>query len=407
MSRKIKKKVPVLRFPEFEGDWHELKFNKLIQLISGQHLSPNEYSLDSGEIPYFTGPSDFTNDLSKITKWTKYSEKSAQQGDILITVKGNGVGEMLFLYLPCVAMGRQLMAIRPITVVGEILYQKLFTYRQQFQALASGNVIPGLSRPDILTTKIYLSGLKEQEKIASFLWAVDTRLTQLRRKHELLQTYKRGVMQKIFSQQIRFKCDDGKAFPDWKEKKLGDLGELLNGLTGKKAEDFGKGKPYITYKQVFDSSYIKLNACEFVSLAPQEKQNSIKRGDILFTTSSETSNEVGFSSVLLHEVEELYLNSFCFGLRPQSSQELIPKFSQYLFRSSIFRGKMYILAQGSTRFNLSKSSFVRVKLPIPCPQEQAKIADFLTAIDQKIEAIAKQIKLTEQFKKGLLQKMFV
>ena len=100
--------------------------------------------------------------------------------------------------------------------------------------------------------------LVEQEKIASFLGAVDARLTQLRRKHELLQTYKRGVMQKIFSQQIRFKQDDGTPFPDWQEKKISDLGKLLNGLIGKRAEDFGQGKPYITYKQVFDSTYIKL-----------------------------------------------------------------------------------------------------------------------------------------------------
>ena len=202
MVKKVEKKVPDLRFSEFKRDWNEFNFSKLIELISGQHLSPREYSLDSGEIPYFTGPSDFTNNVLELTKWTEKLQKYAQKGDILITVKGNGVGEMLFLHLPCVAMGRQLMAIRPVKVVGEIIYQKLFTYRQQLQALASGNVIPGLSRSDILTIKICLPTLEEQEKIASFLGACDRKLTQLRRKHELLQTYKRGVMQKIFTHKI-------------------------------------------------------------------------------------------------------------------------------------------------------------------------------------------------------------
>ena len=252
-----------------------------------------------------------------------------------------------------------------------------------------------------------IPSLAEQEKIASFLGAIATRLTQLGRKRELLQTYKRGVMQKIFSQQIRFKQPDGSDFPKWQSKKISELGILFNGLTGKKAEDFGKGKPYITYKQVFDRSNIDLNACELVSLAPNEKQNLILRGDILFTTSSETANEVGFASVLLDEVEEVYLNSFCFALRPKSTRALVPNFSQYLFRSPIFREKMYVLAQGSTRFNLSKSSFVKINLSIPRPLEQEKIANFLGAIDQKLEAISCQINKTENFKKGLFQKMFV
>ena len=404
MSRSLNNtEVPELRFSGFDEDWNELKFNKLIQLISGQHLSPHEYSLDSGEIPYFTGPSDFTNDVSKITKWTKYSEKSAQKSDILITVKGNGVGEMLFLHLPCVAMGRQLMAIRPIAVVGQILYQKLFTYKQQFQALASGNVIPGLSRPDILTTKIYLPGLKEQEKIASFLGAVDTRLTQLRRKHELLQTYKRGVMQKLFSQQIRFKCDDGKPFPDWEKKKFSQVFERIT----------RKNKENNLNTLTISAQHGLINQRDFfnksVSADDLTGYYLLKRGDFAYNKSYSNGYPMGATKRLkLYEkgvVSTLYI---CFS----SENEVEAQFYEKYFEGGFLNHELSKIAQEGARnhglLNMSVVEFFRdITLDYPSIKEQEKIANFLTALDQKIEAIAQQIELTEQYKKGLLQKMFL
>ena len=402
MSRSLNNtEVPELRFSGFDEDWNELKFNKLIQLISGQHLSPHEYSLDSGEIPYFTGPSDFTNDVSKITKWTKYSEKSAQKSDILITVKGNGVGEMLFLHLPCVAMGRQLMAIRPIAVVGQILYQKLFTYKQQFQALASGNVIPGLSRPDILTTKIYLPGLKEQEKIASFLGAVDTRLTQLRRKHELLQTYKRGVMQKLFSQQIRFKGDDGKPFPDWEKKKLGEVVNFSKGkgISKENLDDTGKLKCiryaelYTMYGEIINHVFSRTN------LDPDDLILS-KANDVIIPSSGETAIDIAKAACVC--IEGVVLGGDINILRSKIDGRFLAHYLNHYKKHEIASA-----AQGNTVVHLYNTHLKNIEVEVPDKKEQEKISNFLIAINQKIEAIAQQIDLTKQFKKGLRQKMFV
>ena len=249
--------------------------------------------------------------------------------------------------------------------------------------------------------------LPEQTKIATFLTAVDEKLTALKQKKTLLEQYKKGVMQKIFSQELRFAADNGKYFADWEEKKLGEIGETYNGLTGKSKENFGVGKPYIQYKQIFDDSKIDISRFELVDIGLNEKQNKVLFGDVFFTVSSETPNEIGMSSVLLDEISELYLNSFCFGYRANSLEILSPYFSKYLFRSELFRNEIVKLAQGSTRFNMSKIQLMKIHIYLPSLEEQTKIANFLSAIDEKITHCQGQIASTEIWKKGLLQQMFV
>jgi len=142
---------------------------------------------------------------------------------------------------------------------------------------------------------------------------------------------------------------------EWEVKKLGELGETYNGLNNKNKHDFGYGKPYIPYKNIFNNSKVDLNYLEYVNITEAEKQNQVRYGDIFFTVSSETSNELGMASVLLDEVDELYLNSFCFGFRLYNFKILIPNFARFLLRGAYFRNVMSRLAQGSTRYNLSKN----------------------------------------------------
>jgi type I restriction enzyme S subunit len=249
--------------------------------------------------------------------------------------------------------------------------------------------------------------LPEQEKISDFLTAVDKRIGQLTQKKALLEDYKKGVMQQLFSQAIRFKDDHGNDFPDWEEKKLGSLGTTYSGLSGKSGDDFGSGKPYVTYKQIFDQATIDFTKCKHVQIAPKEKQNPVEQWDILFTTSSETRLEVGYTSVVLDDPGEVYLNSFCFGFRLKKQSGLLTAFARYLFHSTGIRRAIAVLGQGSTRYNLPKKELMKVVLRFPNPDEQTKIANFLSAIDRKIESVATQITDTQTFKRGLLQQMFV
>jgi type I restriction enzyme S subunit len=193
----------------------------------------------------------------------------------------------------------------------------------------------------------------------------------------------------------------------WEEYKLDDLGETISGLSGKSGDDFGRGKPFVTYKQVFDSAFIDFSKCGKVIIHENENQNTLQKGDVLFTTSSETANEVGFASVLVEFPKEpTYLNSFCFAFRPENLNHLKPEFCRFLFHSSIYRKSIAVLAQGSTRYNISKGAFLNLKLPIPQEQEQKKIAVCLSSLDELITTNNQKLELLKKHKKGLMQNLF-
>lgn len=191
--------VPRLRFPEFRGDgeWEPQPLSALIDLISGMHLSPEDYST-AGEVPYFTGPSDFTNELPNVTKWTKRTSNVSRAEDTLITVKGSGVGETWYSTLSAVAMGRQLMAVRSKIGSSRFMFQFLLTKRSRFKDLGSGNLIPGLSRNAILELEACFPSPAEQQRIASCLTSLDTLITEQSRKLVRLMTHKKGLMQGLF-----------------------------------------------------------------------------------------------------------------------------------------------------------------------------------------------------------------
>lgn len=192
----------------------------------------------------------------------------------------------------------------------------------------------------------------------------------------------------------------------WRLHALGSVGKTVSGLSGKSAEDFGKGSPFVTYKQVFDNSFVAFDKCGLVRIENGERQNDVAYGDVLITGSSETPDEVGFASVVLEKpFEKTYLNSFCFAFRSDTPLLCVPRFSQFLFHSPWYRAKVGHLAQGSTRFNISKLGFLKLKLPIPTQYEQQKIADCLSSLDDLITAQAQKIEALKGHKRGLMQQL--
>ena len=185
---------------------------------------------------------------------------------------------------------------------------------------------------------------------------------------------------------------------EWENTSLGKIGKTFNGLTGKSGSDFGQGFPYITYKSIFDDSKINISRVEYVEITDVERkketQNKVQYGDVFFTTSSETPDEVGMTSVLLDEVKDCYLNSFCFGYRLNSLSKTLPEYMRFYLRSQTIRKKMFVLAQGSTRFNISKSEVMGMSISIPEIKEQRKIANLLTLLDDRI---ATQNKIIEKY----------
>jgi type I restriction enzyme S subunit len=191
--------VPRMRFPEFRenGEWEKKCLSKEVQLISGMHLSPDQYST-TGEVPYFTGPSDFTNDIDSFTKWTNRSANMAEPNDTLITVKGSGVGEVWYSTIKSVALGRQLMAVRAKQGSSQFIFQFLLTKKTRFEDLGSGNLIPGLSRTDILDMEVHFPSSTEQQRIAACLSSLDDLITAQAAYLDTLKQHKKGLMQQLF-----------------------------------------------------------------------------------------------------------------------------------------------------------------------------------------------------------------
>jgi type I restriction enzyme S subunit len=188
-----------------------------------------------------------------------------------------------------------------------------------------------------------------------------------------------------------------------KEITLGKLGKTFTGLSGKTKEDFGFGKPYIPYINIFKNSKINPEHLEYVNIKKGEKQNQVRYGDILFTTSSETIEEVGMTSVLLDEIGEAYLNSFCFGFRLNNFDILLPEFARYLLRSEELRHKISLKGQGSTRYNLSKTELLNnLILRIPSKENQIAIARILSMADRAIAQTDALIAKYQRIKTGLM-----
>jgi type I restriction enzyme, S subunit len=406
--------APALRFKNAQGhhfiDWSERTLGQVCKINQGLQIPISERFSDSGENRYFYITNEFLRKDSDKQYFIENPPASVlcNKDDILMTRTGNtgkvvtDVSGAFHNNFFKINYDRGLLNK---TFLCEFL--SLDKTQSLILKLAGTSTIPDLNHGDFYKIKIYLPALEEQTKIADFLMAVDEKITQLTQKCELLTRYKKGVMQQIFSQELRFKDDDGQDYPNWIDKSLSNLGSSFNGLTGKSGDDFGTGMPYITYKQIFDNSFIDTSKFSLVQVSDNEKQNKVKYGDVFFTTSSETPEEVGFCSVLLSHVNDVYLNSFCFGFRIKSFEALEPNFARYLFKSPSFRRDVIKLAQGSTRYNISKTNFMEIVIQLPCVQEQLKIAKFLTALDDKLTHTQNQLTAVKQYKQGLLQQMFV
>ena len=181
------------------------------------------------------------------------------------------------------------------------------------------------------------------------------------------------------------------------------MGSTFTGLSGKNKEDFGHGNAqFITYMNVFSNPVANLEMTEAVEI--DTKQNSVKKGDVFFTTSSETPEEVGMSCVMPENKENIYLNSFCFGYRPTEKFDL--NYLAYVLRADSFRKEMIFLAQGISRYNISKNKVMEIAIPVPNIEEQAMVGKYFTNLDHLITLHQRECEQAKKYKKYMLQKMF-
>ncbi|UXT87247.1 restriction endonuclease subunit S [Staphylococcus aureus] len=417
MSNTQKKNVPELRFPGFEGEWEEKKLGEIFQIISGSTpLKSNKKFYENGNINWVKttdlNNSKVTHSKEKITEYAMNSLKLklVPKNSVLIAMYGgfNQIGRTGLLKIDA-TINQAISALLMNHETNPEFIQAYLNYQVKGwkRYAASSRKDPNITKKDIEQFKVPYVSINEQQKIGEFFSKLDRQIELEEQKLELLQQQKKGYMQKIFSQELRFKDENSEDYPEWEEKQLGELGVTYAGLSGKAKEDFGFGKDvYVSYVNVFKNNIATLEMVKNVSIKPGEKQNNVKFGDILFTTSSEVPHEVGMSSVWLYEKDNVYLNSFCFGFRTTVSF-INPIFLARYLRSFEMRKLITILAQGSTRFNISKKELMKLIVKIPRLDEQNRIINLFSILDGGIELQSMKVRKLKKRKQGLLQKMFI
>lgn len=280
------------------------------------------------------------------------------------------------------------------------LYYWLQCKKSEFERIAMGSTIKTIGLPYFKKLKIPLPSTFEQSAIASALIDVDVLITKYEELISKKQNIKQGAMQELLTGKRRL----GGFLEEWKKYRMKEIGQTFGGLSGKTKSDFEDGCfPYIPFLNIMNNTVIDTNDFGLVYIHPKESQNKTRKGDLFFNGSSETPDDVGMCSLLEEEIPNLYLNSFCFGFRINQNSNMCGLFLVYLFRSNIGRKVLYLLAQGATRYNLSKSQFMQIEIYVPSLEEQQAIAQILSDMDEEILELERKVQKYKQIKQGMMQ----
>ena len=303
-----------------------------------------------------------------------------QDGDVIIadTAEDETTGkacEIGNLQGSAIVSGLHTMVCRPRNrmALGYLgYYLNSNAYHHQLLPLMQGIKVLSLSRSNIQKTSVsYPIAVKEQQLIAYYFSQLDNLITLHQRKCVFLFGFFQAFISMIFT---------ASTF-SWEQRKLGDVGETYTGLSGKTKADFGHGQArFVTYMNVFSNPISNPEMTEPIEIDP--KQNEVEVGDVFFTTSSETPEEVGMSSVLLEKRGKIYLNSFCFGFRP--TEKIDSYYLAYMLRSESAREKIILLAQGISRYNISKNKVMEIAVSLPSLDEQKLIGQYFRQLDNLI-----------------------
>lgn len=398
---------PRIRFKGFTEDWEQCKLGSLATVEMNKRIF-KEQTTTKGDIPFYkigTFGSDADSFISR-DLFEEYKNKYPYPniGDILISASGSIGRTVVYNGEDAYYQDSNIVWLNHNGKIDNSFLLQF--YNQVKWAGLEGSTIKRLYNKNILETYIAVPKIEEQRLIGEFFKLVDSSITLHQCKLEKLKLMKKALLQKLFPKngkhipEIRFK-----GFTDaWEQRKLGSIGSTYTGLSGKTKEDFGHGEAqYITYLNVFQNTISDITMTDKVEI--DITQNEVKYGDVLFTTSSETPEEVGMSSVWLGDTPNIYLNSFCFGFRP--NQKIDPYFLGYSLRAPYMRDKIKILAQGISRYNISKNKVMGLDISLPNNEEQKLLGTFLQRIDLIITLHQRKLERLQEVKKDLLQKMFV
>lgn len=369
--------LPKLRFKEFSGEWEITKLGNIAKVTMGQSPNSDSYNEDCIGIPLVQGNADCTNRKTTPRVYTSQPTKQCFIDDIIMTVRAPVGAVSKSYHNACI--GRGVCAIKA-KESNEFLYQVLVNYEDKWAKYSQGSTFTAVNSNDIKGLALSFPSKPEQEKIASFLTSVDAKIELLVRKEELLQQYKKGVMQKIFSQEIRFKADDGSEFPEWEEKKLGEVGKIYQPKTISQTDLTEEGFDVYGANGII-GKYSEYNH-EFEQIA--------------ITCRGNTCGTVNYTK------PKSWITGNAMVVNLDNSKVVNKMFMYYQLSHS----NLTYLITGSGQPQITGDIKTHQVL-VPCLKEQTKIDNFLSSIDSKIAQVSAQLDSTKAFKKALLQQMFV
>lgn len=384
-------------------DWDATQLGGLVRITSG--ASPSLFRFTGNGIPYFK-----VEQLSNSGKYLSGTDTpylfergpSVPARSVVFAKRGAAIALNKVRILNQESfMDTNLMALTP---------QDGLDWEYLFYALgyiglwrfADTTSVPQINNKHVKPLPFPLPTVDEQRAIAKALSDADELLATLDQVIAKKRDLKQAAMQQLLTGKVRLPGFCG----EWQRKTLGELGETYGGLTGKTKSDFGVGTAkYITFMNVMTNTVIDCSAFDQVTVSASETQNRVLRGDLLFNGSSETPDEVAFCSLLAEEVPNLYLNSFCFGFRLFDAQQVSGLFLTYYIRANPGREMMKSLAQGSTRYNLSKTALREASVLLPLKDEQVAIADVLSEMDAELLSLETHRDKTRNIKQAMMQEL--
>lgn len=401
--------VPKLRFKEFSGKNRVQKFKEIIVSNTyGPRFNANDYA-DNGNVKTIRGTDVSLDGSIKYNQvpTAQLDEKfikshTLEDGDLVMITTADcgltGIFEEQNEKYICSAY-----AVK-ITLDKSLTYPYYFKYFFQ-TTLAKNEVnkyirkatVANLPASDILRFSHRIPSKQEQEKIASFLISVDIKIEQLTKKEELLLSYKKGVMQKIFSGEIRFKADDGSEFCEWEEKNIEEVVREYNDKTTQNDQ-------YPILSSTKDGIFLQ---SEYFDKQTASADNTgykiVPKGYFTYRSMSDTGSFTFNQQNLIN----IGIVSPAYPVF-KSNNKVVERFLEITLNNSpeIIQ-QILMLKEGGTRLALGFNKFKKLCMSLPCIEEQTKIANFLSSIDSKIEQVQKQLNSTKEFKKALLQQMFV
>lgn len=385
---KNRKLSPEIRFPYFNYEWKNSKLGAICEMKAGKFIKASEITQKYSSILYpcygGNGLRGFTKIYNHEGKYSLIGRQGALCGNVkLVDGKFHATEHALVVYLE-----QELNA--------DWVYYLLCTLN--LNQYSTGQAQPGLSVSNLNAIKVKLPiNIDEQQKIASFLSKVDEKITLLTKKKELLEEYKKGVTQKIFKQEIRFKDENGNDFPKWEKRKLGD---------------YLKHKSKRNKQLIVETILSVSNSKGFILQSDQFENHRIASKDVS-NYKIVHKNDVAYNPSRINVGSIAILKDFDVGIISPMyvvfslKNDLELSFFESLIETHLFKHLVKVGCSGSVRDSLNFEDLENFKLSLPKVEEQQKIASFISSIDKKISAVDQQLSLAKEWKKGLLQKMFV